>query len=270
MVEEILTLNRQEVFSESALAITAGQTYVQAVNATFTAGAYLINDAAGQAWVRGVLTGSTAPAAGFPRIRFWTAPGDATVLTPLDAFPLPLDALNANSYIIDGPLLSPYFTIEWTQGASPGTLSGIAWVFPESPGQISGTTPFVPPGGGGSIDPQTAAFRGPLTVADTLTDAGMLATPALVTTGKANVYVSCRFANATDSCVIMLAYVTPSGVVKGTSFQQTVNSQTVSVTDAAGLYYAQDAIFNGEGALSVRVILVTAATGAVTFWCGDN
>lgn len=142
MALEQLSLDRQQVFYAKALAFGAGQTYPTALG--FAATAYEINRAAGNAWLRGYISGTTAPAAGFPRIRFWPSPGDAATVTPGPFYVLPVDPANALNFLIDGPLISPFFTIEWTQGAAPGTVTGAAWVLPDGSGTVFGTAPAPP------------------------------------------------------------------------------------------------------------------------------
>lgn len=132
MAREIMALTRQQVFYASALALAAGQTIPQALGGA--AGAYTINRAAGMARLLGLIAGTTAPAAGFPRVRFWDAPGDATVLTSVATFQLTVDPNNAFTYPIDMPLYTPYFTIEWTDGGAGASITGAAWVLPEGAG----------------------------------------------------------------------------------------------------------------------------------------
>ncbi len=123
--------DRQQVFYLAEAAITAGQTLPEiAAYGTGAAGAYVISKSAGIGHLKGAITGTTAPAAGFPRIRFWNAPGDSTALTAILTYSLTVDPLNAFSFLIDTPLWTPFFTVEWTQGVAIGTISGAAWVYP--------------------------------------------------------------------------------------------------------------------------------------------
>ena len=131
MAQDLTLPDRQQVFFAVAQNIGAGGTLPEtAWGGGGAAGAYIINRASGMGHLRGVITGTQAPAAGFPRIRFWTGSGSSLVLTPILTFVLAVDPANANSFEIDQPLWTPYFTIEWTQGAAPGTFSGAAWVYP--------------------------------------------------------------------------------------------------------------------------------------------
>lgn len=139
---ENLALNRQQVFYYDTLALAAGQTIPTALGGA--AGAYAITKATGQAHLLGIIKTTTAPAAGFPRVRFWSEPGDATALTALEIVTLTVDPSNAFTYNIDVPLYSPFFTIEMTQGAAGGNLSGIAWVLPSGAGAPASSSPTPP------------------------------------------------------------------------------------------------------------------------------
>lgn len=131
MAQDLTMPDRQQAFYLAEAAIAAGQTLPEiAAFGVGAAGAYVINKATGIGHLKGAITGTTAPAAGFPRIRFWNAPGDATALTSILTYALTVDPLNAFSFLIDVPTWTPFFTIEWTQGAAGGTISGAAWVYP--------------------------------------------------------------------------------------------------------------------------------------------
>lgn len=141
MAQDLSMPDRQQVFYLNAAAIAAGQTLPEiAAFGAGAAGAYVINKAAGMGRVQGVITGTAAPAAGFPRIRYWSAPGDATALTSIFTSQLTVDPNNAFSYVINEPLLTPFFTIEWTQGVGGGTISGGAWVYPYTHGSGSSSS----------------------------------------------------------------------------------------------------------------------------------
>ena len=159
--------DRQQVFYLAAATVAAGETLPEiAEYGTGAAGAYVIAKASGIGHMKGVITGTAAPAAGFPRIRFWNAPGDATTLTSIFTVTLTVDPNNAFSYVINEPMLTPFATIEWTQGVGGGTVSGAAWVYPYIQGggsSSSGGTiyvkdaPLVPLGyGQGTVDGTTA------------------------------------------------------------------------------------------------------------------
>lgn len=132
MALELLAVTRQQVFYLNALTLTAGQTIPQGLGGA--AAAYNSVRAAGNARLLGVIAGTTAAAAGFPRIRFYNSPGDVTGLTPVLILQLTVDPNNAFTYPIDCPLYTPWFTIEWTQGAAGGDVTGVAWVLPEASG----------------------------------------------------------------------------------------------------------------------------------------
>jgi hypothetical protein len=131
VAQDLTMPDRQQVFYANAISVAAGQTLPETTTfGSGAAGAYTISRAAAEGHLKGMITGTQVPAAGFPRVRFWMAPGDSTVLTSLLTYVLPVDPNNANSFLIDMPLWTPWFTIEWTMGATPGTVSGAAWVYP--------------------------------------------------------------------------------------------------------------------------------------------
>lgn len=193
--------DRQQVFYADAFTIAAGETLPQIAEfGAGAAGAYVIHKAAGMGRLQGVISGSAAPAAGFPRIRFWSAPGDATALTPIfTTGALTADPNNANTFIINEPMLTPFVTIEWTQGAAPGTISGAAWVYPYTQGSgssSSGGTIFVKdatltPLGyfQGTVDGTTAESLAVLT--GSAIPAGALYAMIQIDTGGTNVF--CRW-----------------------------------------------------------------------------
>lgn len=137
---ELLTPNRQQVFYANAVAITAANTYPQALGGAATA--YVVHSAAGQAHLLGLLTCTTAPAAGFPRIRFYAQSGNAAALTAIYTYAIPAASGSTTVFPVDVPLYTPWFTIEWTQGAADGVLTGSVWALPAGAGG----------GGGGSSD----------------------------------------------------------------------------------------------------------------------
>lgn len=149
MALETLAVNRQQVAYLNET-VAANQDVPQTLGGA--AGAYNVIRAAGCASVLGIIKSAVAPAAGFPRIRFWPAPGDVTVLTAQATFVLTVDPNNSNTWLIDFPLFSPYFTIEYTQGAAPGNVYMEAWVLPEgSGGSSSFSPPPSPPSPGTSV-----------------------------------------------------------------------------------------------------------------------
>lgn len=201
MAQDTTCPDRQQVFYADAYTIAAGQTLPEVAEfGAGAAGAYVINRASGMGHLKGVISGTTAPAAGFPRIRFWSAPGDATALTAIyNTGALTVDPNNAFTYIINEPMLTPFFTIEWTQGAAGGTISGAAWVYPYVQGGGSGAS-------GGTIYVKDAQltplgyFQGSVdgTTAETLAvltgsaiPAGALYAAIQVDTGGTNVF--CRY-----------------------------------------------------------------------------
>lgn len=144
MSDRFLPINRFQVAYFDAT-VNAAETIPQALGGA--AGAYLIHKATGQGSVQGVIRGAQAPAAGFPRIRFWEAPGDATTLTAIDTIPL---SGVSNTYYINQTLNSPFFTIEWTMGGTGGNVFLVAWVFPDAAGGGSGS--------GGTGGPEGATY----------------------------------------------------------------------------------------------------------------
>ena len=113
--------------------VTNGQNLSQAL----TSGASstpLVTRCAGMAWILGYGIGTQAPAAGFPTISFYASPGSTTAAF---VFQLAADPSNANGYFISVPVLSPWYSIDWTQGGSSGNVFIQAYTLPEAPGGIS-------------------------------------------------------------------------------------------------------------------------------------
>ena len=138
MARELKALDRQSVFYFNA-ALTSGQTIAEALGGTATD--YPIFDASGHRRLVGMISSSQAPASGYPRIRFYDNPSSSA--TAYAVYVLDKDTTQSNnSYLIDVPLMSPFFSIEWTMGATGATVFGSAWVYPED---SSGTINFPPP-----------------------------------------------------------------------------------------------------------------------------
>lgn len=113
--------------------VTNGQNLSQSL----TAGASttpLVTRCAGMAWILGYGIGAQTPAAGFPTISFYASPGSTT---PAFVFQLAADPSNANGYFVSSPVLTPWYSIDWTQGAVPGNVFIAAYTLPEAPGGIS-------------------------------------------------------------------------------------------------------------------------------------
>lgn len=138
-------------------------------------------------------------------------------------------------------------------------------------------------GTGDYADEQTAAFRSTISVVDTKTTAGVLATTEFVLRGRQTLIVSPRFSSAGANCKIRIAYVhktddsygssstdTSINKIKGWSDERTVTGD--STNQFEGSYYpAPDEYFSGEGAVAVRLIVTSApSAGTCTFWMGSK
>lgn len=133
--------------------------------------------------------------------------------------------------------------------------------------------------GGYEPDRQTAAFRSSLAVVDTLTTAGVLATTEFKVYGKTNIPIGARFSASGQTCQVEIAYIhksdvtatatdTSANTIKGWS---SVITLTGTSSQKEGSYYeAPDYVFDGDGAVTARVLLISApASGTVTLWAGS-
>lgn len=73
-------------------------------------------------------TAATAPAVGYPRVRF--SP-DGVTFTTLYVCPQDLTQLPAVVFKVDVLVEEPYVAIEWKNGAAPTTPIGLVWGLPE-------------------------------------------------------------------------------------------------------------------------------------------
>lgn len=122
------------------------------------------------------------------------------------------------------------------------------------------------------------AFRVGLSSADTLTQTGILATTEFLSLGKPNIAVGGWFSASGQTCQVQLAYCyktpyngsstsTTINVIKGFSAVMTLSGGTALKN---AVYPAPDALFDGGGAVSVRVLLITApASGTVDLRVGS-
>jgi hypothetical protein len=135
-------------------------------------------------------------------------------------------------------------------------------------------------GTGDYTDAQTAAFRPTISVVDTLTTAGILATTEFMIEGRQGLIVSPRFSASGANCKIRIAYVhkttrdgsssdTTLNILKGYSDERTLTA--ASTQYEASYYPAPDEFFDGEGAIALRVLVTQApSSGNVTFWVGSK
>lgn len=134
------------------------------------------------------------------------------------------------------------------------------------------------------VDHQTFAApnqRTALAVADALDTTTVLATPEFLMRGRQTIFVSARFSNSAQTCKVQLAYIFKSGnPVTGSATSQVINkikgwsqvfTLTGSSTQKEGAYFeAPDALFDSEGSVSIRVLLIAApAAGTVTLVTGS-
>ena len=125
------------------------------------------------------------------------------------------------------------------------------------------------------FDRQTAAFRGSSGSADTLTNAGILATTEFALGGRQNLAVSVRHsaAGATQKIRVLLIWKNPS---TGTNYPLTLSDEVTftananSIPDGDGNYYSQPYVFCTFGASHARIIRSAAASsGTNTIWAGS-
>lgn len=122
-------------------------------------------------------------------------------------------------------------------------------------------------------DEQTAAHRGPISVVDSTSIAGLTstATGRISVAGKPSVCVSARFTDSAATCKVRLlrSYVDSLGAehVLGLSAEQTLTAS--SFIDSSGYYVAPDATLTTDGATRARVVLSGAVSaGSVYLWNG--
>lgn len=137
MALETKRLDRQQVFYLNQT-VAIGATLPTTLGGT--SGLYPIYDGSGHRRVVGLFSSAQVPAAGFPRVRFYDRP-DSTA-TAVATYALTADPANTTNYIIDLPLLTPFFTLEWTMGGTQANVFGIAWIYPED---TVGATTIVQP-----------------------------------------------------------------------------------------------------------------------------
>lgn len=128
MANESRRLDRAQVFFWATSSVTAGQTLPQALGGTSTF--YPIYDGSGHRRLYGLFSSDNAPAAGFPRVRFYDDPAGTTVVY-IAPFTQDSSQSARRTWRINVPMLTPWFTIEWTAGASATSVFGIAWMYPE-------------------------------------------------------------------------------------------------------------------------------------------
>lgn len=127
MALETKKLDREQIlyFNQS---VTNAKTLPETLGGTATQ--YPIYDGSGHRRIMGYFSCAQAPAAGFPRIRFYDGAGSTASVVA--TFVLPPDtAQSTKNFFIDLPLLTPFFTIELTQGGVTGNVFAVAWVYPE-------------------------------------------------------------------------------------------------------------------------------------------
>lgn len=152
MANELKALDREQIlyFNDT---VASGLTLPEALGGLSTQ--YPIFDGGGNRRLVGIFASSQAPAAGFPRVRFFDSP--LSTATVRATYVFDEDTNNSstqNVYKLDCPLLTPWFTIEWTMGGTGANVFGVAWIYPED-----GGGDFPASGGGGTVVTRPATYR---------------------------------------------------------------------------------------------------------------
>jgi hypothetical protein len=148
VANEQKALDREQIFYFND-SVTNALTLPEALGGTSSQ--YPIYDASGHRRLVGMFASSQTPAAGYPRVRFYDSPDNGTVRATY-VFDKDTTTSTQNVYKIDIPLYTPWFTIEWTMGASTANVFGVAWVYPEDGGPDY-------PGGSNSAASRPSTYR---------------------------------------------------------------------------------------------------------------
>ncbi len=119
-------------------------------------------------------------------------------------------------------------------------------------------------------DKQEAAFRTGIAVVDTLTSAGILATPDFVVGNRETACISARFSQSGDSCKIVVFRVWKNkdgtNFIKGRSVEYTLSGGT---TQMASVYMAPDQNVDTAGATDLRICVTSAPAASMDLWVGS-